>query len=165
MDESENPDGKKNSTGPGSYDVSNCFGFNSEYSAPKTSRFGSAPRQSMAMKTPSPGAVYQIEKCYWNGPDKTSGIGFNCDSRKPLYNEAASANADMVYPQMKTGPAITMAARFKVKNPSESTPGAVYEVHVSRPSLQASQSHFTVTLVVVILYIKRCHVTLDLHVI
>jgi hypothetical protein len=129
MDEIVNPDNKKNSTGPGSYDVSQSFSFNSEYNTPRHSRFGVAPRQSMAMKTPSPGAVYNVDRQYWNGPEKTGGISFNCDSRKPLNGEAAGANADMMWPKLKTGPSVTMGARFQKKNPGESGPGAIYDVH------------------------------------
>jgi hypothetical protein len=129
MDELANPDAKKNSTGPGSYDVSQSYGFNSEYATARHSRFGVAPRQSMAMKTPSPGAVYNVDRQYWNGPEKQLGISFNCDNRKPLNGESASSNADMMWPKLKTGPMLTMGARFKTKNAAESGPGAIYDVH------------------------------------
>lgn len=127
----ENPDAKKNSTGPGSYDVAKGFDFNSEKSASRMTRFGAAPRQSMAMKTPSPGAVYNIDNCYWNGPKKNLAIGFNCDQRPPLYGSGAGSNAEISWPKLPTGPAITMGSRFKEKKLARPTPGAIYDVHVS----------------------------------
>ena len=129
MDESQNPDSKKNSTGPGSYDVSQAFGFNSEYSSSRINKFGVAPRQSMAMKTPSPGAVYDITRQYWNGPDKSNGISFSTESRHPPGTTSAGANADMMWPKLKSGPKITMGARFKPRSLADSGPGAVYDVH------------------------------------
>src|SRR5438105_992470 len=45
MDE-ENPDNKKRSTGPGSYDFAPCFDHNSEYVKKQGSRFACAARQS-----------------------------------------------------------------------------------------------------------------------
>ena len=63
----DNPDAKKRSTGPGSYNPGLCFDHQSESIVHHAARFGAAPRESMAMKTPSPGPVYNIEKCYWNG--------------------------------------------------------------------------------------------------
>jgi hypothetical protein len=53
----------------------------SDYCVHKANRFADAPRQSMDMKTPSPGAVYNVDKCYWNGPVKNIGISFNKDQR------------------------------------------------------------------------------------
>jgi hypothetical protein len=76
-----NPETKKRSTGPGSYNPTRGYPHLSEYPTRTGNRFASAPRQSMAMKTPSPGAVYDITNQYWNGPVKTMGIGFNRDSR------------------------------------------------------------------------------------
>jgi hypothetical protein len=55
----ENPDAKKRSTGPGSYEFANCYDHLSEYQSTHANRFALAPRQSMAMKTPSPGAVFK----------------------------------------------------------------------------------------------------------
>jgi len=128
MDE-ENPDNKKRSTGPGSYDFAPCFDHNSEYMTKAGTRFGCAPRQSMAVKTPSPGAVYNIEKQYWNGPDKSMGIGFVNASRQNLYGSSLGANADMFFPRSETGPSITIASRFKSKKFTGSTPGPIYDVH------------------------------------
>jgi len=48
-------DAKKRNNGPGSYDVMRSYDYNSEYVSRKGFRFGGAPRQSLAMKTPSPG--------------------------------------------------------------------------------------------------------------
>ena len=77
----ENADIKKRSTGPGSYNPTHCYDRLSEYCVHKANRFADAPRQSMDMKTPSPGAVYNVDKCYWNGPEKFNGISFNKDQR------------------------------------------------------------------------------------
>jgi hypothetical protein len=130
MDE-ENPDNKKRSTGPGSYDFANSFDYLSEYVKKEANRFPCAARQSMAQKTPSPGAVYDIEKKYYLGPEKSMGIGFCNASRQPLFNAAASANADMFIPKPETGPAITIAGRHKSKFNTEKSPGPIYDVHVS----------------------------------
>ena len=135
-----NPDAKKSSTGPGSYDTSHSLEFNSEHATSRMTRFGAAPRQSMAMKTPSPGAVYNIEQLFWNGPEKGIAIGFNCDHRPPLYGNSAGSNADMFVPKSSTGVAITIASRFKQKNPGRGTPGAIYDVHVSM-----TKSVYTIT--------------------
>lgn len=126
----ENPDAKKRSTGPGSYDYSGSFDHLSEYSVHNANRFCQAPRQSMAMKTPSPGAVYNVESVYWNGPDKHNGIGFSNSTRQPLYGSALGANADTYIPRPELGPAITIAKRMKPKQLGVSTPGAIYDVHV-----------------------------------
>jgi hypothetical protein len=130
MDE-ENPDSKNMSAGPGSYDYSRSFDYLSEYVSHDANRFPCAPRQSMAMKTPSPGAVYNIEKKYYMGPDKFGGIGFPNASRQPLFTSSTAANADMFIPKPETGPAITIAGRHKPKFVTESSPGPIYDVHVS----------------------------------
>ena len=130
MDE-ENPDAKKRSTGPGSYDYSGCFDHLSEYNTRSANRFGQAPRQSMAMKTPSPGAVYNIQNQFWNGPEKHNGVGFANGTRQPLYGSSLGANADMFFAQPESGPAISIAKRLKVKQLGSASPGAVYDVHVS----------------------------------
>lgn len=120
----DNPDAAKNATGPGSYDVSKGFNVHSEFKHHGACKFSIAQRQSMDMKTPSPGAVYNIEKCYSTGPDRGMPVGFNLDSRKPLYDgEAAGANADPVYPKLPKGISITIGKRFTNKmkrNPSPS---------------------------------------------
>ena len=76
-----NPDAIKRTTGPGSYEFGHCYDNISDYRHRHANRFGGAPRESLELKTPSPGAVYDITKQYWNGPDKGTKIGFNCDSR------------------------------------------------------------------------------------
>eukprot|EP01039_Chlorochromonas_danica_P001774 gene1775-1939_t len=124
----ENPDSKKRATGPGSYDVANSYEFNSEYVSKKGTMFPCAARQSMAMKTPSPGAVYNIEKKYWNGPDTNTGIGFPQSSRQDLFNRSAGADADMFFPRTDRGPAVTIAGRHEYR-PMGSTPGPIYDVH------------------------------------
>jgi hypothetical protein len=127
----ENPDAKKRSTGPGSYDYSGSYDHISEYAVHNANRFSQAARQSMAMKTPSPGAVYNVESVYWNGPDKHNGIGFSNSTRQPLYGSALGANADMFFPKTESGPAVSIAKRLKVKQLGASSPGAIYDVHVS----------------------------------
>jgi hypothetical protein len=130
MDE-ENPDNKKRSTGPGSYEFAGCFDHLSEYAHKEANRFACAPRQSMAVKTPSPGAVYNIEKKYYLGPEKSMGIGFANASRAPMNGKSVTANADMFIPKPETGSAITIAGRPKVaKFLQTPTPGAIYDVHV-----------------------------------
>lgn len=125
----DNPDAKKRSTGPGSYNTGSCYDFSSEYAVKHAARFGAAPRESMAMKTPSPGPVYNIEKKYWNGPDKGKSISFNCDQRKPLYS-GGNVDADMLWPALPKGPSITMAKRIKTKEKGSDTPGAVYNLEL-----------------------------------
>ena len=77
----DNTDAKKRSTGPGTYSFGHCYDRLSDYCVHRANRFADAPRQSMDMKTPSPGAVYNVDKCYWNGPVKNIGISFNKDQR------------------------------------------------------------------------------------
>ena len=81
MVEQNNADAIKRSTGPGSYEFAHCYDRMSEFKKQQGNRFALAPRESLDLKTPSPGAVYDITKQYWNGPDKGIKIGFNCDSR------------------------------------------------------------------------------------
>lgn len=132
----ENPDTKKRSTGPGSYQFGECYDHLSEYARHEANRFPCAPRQSMAVKTPSPGAVYNIEKKYYNGPEKPKAVGFANASRNQLFGDSTSANADMFIPRADYGPAITIATRPKPKMLNTSTsPGAVYDVHVSSLSI------------------------------
>jgi hypothetical protein len=130
MDE-ENPDAKKRSTGPGSYEFAGCFDHLSEYSVKGANRFSQAPRQSMAMKTPSPGAVYNIENTFWNGPEKNLGIGFANSARGALYGSSLGANADMYFEKAEKGKGVSIAKRLKIKELGSSSPGAIYDVHVS----------------------------------
>jgi hypothetical protein len=123
----DNPDAKKRSTGPGSYDIQHAPKFLSMYLNHNASRFATAARQSMDMKTPSPGAVYNIEKVYWNGPDTGKAISFNCDKRRPLY-DGEPTDADMVWPALPKKPGITMAKRIARKEKGSDTPGAHYKI-------------------------------------
>jgi hypothetical protein len=125
----ENPDAKKRTTGPGSYNIDRCFDSLSEYATHKASRFGGAAREGMNMKTPSPGAVYDTANVFKHGKDKNIKISFNCDKRRPLHNSSASENADMLWPKLDRGPAITIGKRLKHRSKGDDTPGAVYEVH------------------------------------
>eukprot|EP01038_Epipyxis_sp_PR26KG_P005932 gene5932-8179_t len=126
----DNPDAKTRSNGPGSYDVVHCFDHLSEYVKKNGNRFPNAARQSMALKTPSPGAVYNIDNAFYMGPEKKMGIGFGNSSRQPLFNSSAGADADMFIPKYETGPAITISKRFNSKSTTSLTPGAVYDVHL-----------------------------------
>jgi hypothetical protein len=128
----ENPDNKKRSTGPGSYQFSECYDHNSEYGKHEANRFACAARQSMAVKTPSPGAVYNIEKKYYRGPEKPMGVGFANANRQAPIGKSVSANADMFVPKPDYGSAITMAGKPKPKTlNTQTSPGAVYDAHVS----------------------------------
>ena len=125
----DNPDRAKNSTGPGSYNPGESYDYNSEYITKSGNRFACAARASMAVKTPSPGPVYNIENCFWNGPIKNQGIGFANSVRQPLYGSTDTANADMFMPKVESGTSITIAKKFKgVKNSSAATPGPIYNV-------------------------------------
>jgi len=115
-------------TGPGSYDVGDCFDFLSEYKTKRVSKFGVAARPKMNMKTPSPGAVYNVGKTYWNGPEKTLEIAFNCDQRKDPGAQSCTSEADLFVPKSQTGTAITIAKRFNIKNNTSSNPGPIYDV-------------------------------------
>jgi hypothetical protein len=119
----------KSSTGPGSYDFSHCYDKCSEYPTKMGNRFAAAPRQSMAVKTPSPGAVYHIEHQYYTGPEKNKGISFNCDTRPPLYN-ASSSNAEVLPLKLPKGPSISIGARLKRKDLISTTPGAIYNINM-----------------------------------
>jgi len=125
----DNPDAKKRSTGPGSYNTGPCYDKCSNWLVHHAARFGAAPRESMAIKTPSPGAVYNIEKTYYTGPDKGKAISFNCDQRKPLYN-GGNTDADMLWPSLPKGPSITFGKRISVKEKGSDTPGAVYSYNM-----------------------------------
>lgn len=132
----ENPDNKKRSTGPGSYEYSGCFDHISEYAVHVANRFPCAARQSMAQKTPSPGAVYNIEKTYYRGPEKPLAVGFPTSARRPLFNPSAAANADMFIPRTDYGPGKTIAGRPSGKKYfDQATPGCIYDVQVSYLSL------------------------------
>lgn len=143
MDETD-PDAKKRSTGPGSYDFRHSFDHLSEYSVHQANRFGCAPRQSMAIKTPSPGAVYNTEKLYWNGPEKGQAISFPRSGRGALYGASLGANADMFIPKPEIGPAITIAKRTKLKQLGADAPGAVYDYHVSKAASNSVTVYVTI---------------------
>jgi hypothetical protein len=127
-DTSENP-AAKSSTGPGSYDPAGCYDHLSEYAMKKGNRFSASARESMAMKTPSPGPVYNIDKQFYTGAEKNEGIGFNCDSRKDSKPLPAGAGADMVLVKMPKSVAITIGKRFKQKTGAGTSPGNIYNAH------------------------------------
>ena len=124
-----NPDAKKRSTGPGSYHVEQCYNSSSEYPTRRAFRFGGAPRQSMAVKTPSPGAVYNTEGLFPTGSDKVIPVGFGSDVRRPLNGVPASQNADMLWPALPKGKAVSIGAKLNKKSRFGGTPGAIYDVH------------------------------------
>lgn len=121
---------KKRTNGPGSYEVLRSIDRLSDYHTRSAYRFGNASRESMVVKTPSPGAIYNIKNVYWNGPDDKIAIGFNCDRRKPLYTSTTSVNAEPVYPKLPQGPAISMGKKLKQKPKSSDVPGPIYDVQV-----------------------------------
>lgn len=125
----DNPDAKTRSTGPGSYHAEQCYNFSSEYPAHSGFRFGGAPRQSMAVKTPSPGAVYNTEGLYSSGSNKTIPIGFGTDVRRPLDGVPASQNADMLWPTLAKGKSVSIGKKLNKKSRFGGTPGAIYDVH------------------------------------
>lgn len=136
MDE-VNPDAKKSSTGPGSYHPERGYNFHSEYVRREAPRFSSAPRQSMAIKTASPGAIYNIEKQFYRGPDKFIGISFPTSTRQELYSISTN-HAEILNPKLPKSNAITIAKRIPVKLRASDSPGAVYDVHVSIITLRIS---------------------------
>jgi hypothetical protein len=81
MSEESNSDAVKRRAGPGTYESSTCYDKVSDYTNKQGNRFSLAPRESLDLKTPSPGPVYVISNQYWNGADKGIKIGFNCDTR------------------------------------------------------------------------------------
>lgn len=102
----------KNSTlGPGSYNVAKGFGFNSEFLQRPAYKFNISQRQSMVMKTPSPGAVYNLGQCYYTGPDRGLMISFSMDARRPL-NNTSCINSDPVCPKLPSGRSITIGKRL-----------------------------------------------------
>jgi hypothetical protein len=119
----DNPDAKKRSTGPGSYDIQHAPNFLSSYIRHDAARFSIARRESMAEKTPSPGAVYNIQNQYWNGPVKTQKIGFNKDKRRPLYS-GGGGDADMLWPSLPKGRSVTIGKKLPRKEKGSDTPGA-----------------------------------------
>jgi hypothetical protein len=125
----DNPDAKKRSTGPGSYHAEGCYEFSSEYPTRRAFRFGGSARQSMAQKTPSPGAVYNTDGLYNSGSNKTIPIAFGTDVRRPLNGMPASQNADMLWPALPKGKSVTIGSKLNKKSRFGGTPGAIYDVH------------------------------------
>lgn len=79
---------------------------------------------------PSPGAVYNIERQYWNGKEKPEAITFPNSTRQSLYGTSLNANADLFFPRTERGPSITIAKRFKPKLLGANSPGAVKPSHL-----------------------------------
>ena len=122
-------DNENGTTGPGSYNPEKGYEVISEKVYHGAQRFGGAARESMVMKTPSPGPVYNVGQTYYNGPDKTLAIGFNQDHRKPLNTgDTASKDADMFLPKPTYGTARSIAGKLKRKEKGSDTPGAIYNI-------------------------------------
>lgn len=81
MAEEINSDAIKRRAGPGTYECSNCYDKVSSFSTKQGHRFGIAPRESLDLKTLSPGPVYVISNQYWNGAENGIKVGFNRDTR------------------------------------------------------------------------------------
>jgi hypothetical protein len=127
----ENPDSKKRSTGPGSYDVEHSHDHLSEYISRKGNMFSCAARKGMDVKTPSPGAVYNIEKKYWNGVEKSGGTTFSQATRQNPFDRSIAKDAELFFPKPDMGPSITIAGKHSYKLVGCVSPGPVYDVHVS----------------------------------
>ena len=128
------PEGSRingSSNGPGSYDVSKGYQFHSEYPMKRANRFATYPRQSMDMKTISPGAVYDTDKVYFNGPDKRLPITFKSDTRFPEMQSSIS-NTQLFIPKSETGPAITIAKRLNRVEVGHDSPGNIYNVNYQK---------------------------------
>lgn len=121
---------KKNTVGPGTYEVLRCIDKTSDYRTRRSSRFGNASRESMVMRTPSPGAIYNLRNSYWNGPENRISIGFNCDQRKPLYTATTGADADAVNPRPPVTRSITIGKKIYTKPRNMDVPGPIYDVLV-----------------------------------
>ena len=124
-----NPDNKKRSTGPGSYHVEQCYNACSEYPTRRSFRFSGAPRQSMAEKTPSPGAVYNTDGLFNSGSNKTIPISFGNDIRRPLDGVPAGVNAEMLWPALPKGKSVSIGKKLNKSSRFGGTPGAIYDVH------------------------------------
>lgn len=73
------------------------------------------------------GAVYNIERQYWNGKEKPEAITFPNSTRQSLNGASLNANADLFFPRTERGPAITIAKRFKPKLLGANSPGTVVD--------------------------------------
>jgi len=122
--------------GPGSYKVDKEFLISSEARNKEAPRFQDAPREGMESKAKNPGPIYNIEKKYKNGVEKSMGIGFGRSKRKALHSSNA---ADAIYAPKVEIPDFAVAFgsgdRFKYEpkfSLTMSTPGPIYEVHNPR---------------------------------
>jgi len=123
--------------GPGSYKVDNEFKVSSEQHYIEAPRFPDAPRQSMANMNGTPGPIYNVEKSYKNGVEKTMGIGFGRSKRKALHQSGA---ADAMYSPKVEVPNFAVAfgagERFKYEAKFSLTatggPGPIYNVNDSK---------------------------------
>ncbi len=121
--------------GPGSYKRDKEFLISSESRNKEAPRFKDAPRESMALNNGTPGPIYNVEKKYKNGVQKTLGIGFGRSKRKSLHLTSA---ADAMYAPKVDVPNFAVAfgegdrfryeAKFSLTN---TTPGPIYNVNHS----------------------------------
>ena len=119
--------------GPGSYKLDKEFLVSSEMHFIEAPRFQDAPRESMALKTCTPGPIYNIEKVYKRGKEESLGVSFGRSKRKNLH---ASSAADALYAPKLDRPdfAVSFGAgdRFHYEpkfSLTMSTPGPIYNVN------------------------------------
>ncbi|GMI26608.1 hypothetical protein TeGR_g4847 [Tetraparma gracilis] len=119
--------------GPGSYKRDKEFLISSESRNKEAPRFQDAPRQGMANMNGTPGPIYNVEKKYKRGVEKSIGIGFGRSKRKNLHLTSA---ADAMYAPKVEVPNFAVAFgegdRFKYEakySLTDGTPGPIYEVH------------------------------------
>lgn len=127
-------DASNSGNGPGSYVYGDCFNHLSEKTSHHAGRFPRSQRQSMAMRTPSPGAIYNLGNTYWNGPVKTLPVRFNRDQRPAMNQESLTANADMLWPSLPRTPSVTIASRIPRRLQMGAGPGKIYDIKVRSAS-------------------------------
>ncbi|GMI26999.1 hypothetical protein TrCOL_g6175 [Triparma columacea] len=122
--------------GPGSYKRDKEFLISSESRNKEAPRFKDAPRESLASKNGNPGPIYNVEKKYKNGVEKSIGIGFGRSKRKNLHLTSA---ADAMYAPKVEVPNFAVAFgsgdRFKYEakfSLTSTMPGPIYNVHNPR---------------------------------
>lgn len=122
--------------GPGSYKRDKEFLISSEAINKEAPRFQDAPREGMALKTCTPGPIYNIEKVYKRGKEESLGVSFGRSKRKNLHEGSA---ADALYAPKVDRPdfAVSFGAgdRFHYEpkfSLTMSTPGPIYNVNDPR---------------------------------
>jgi hypothetical protein len=113
--------------GPGKYNIEYSLDVSSEHMVHNAPKFGSDVRQSLELKTPSPGAVYDTEGLNRFGRDKTIKISFNCDDRPPLHYPICTKNVDFFTPSLPKGRQASFGRRLPEAKKGVDTPGAIYD--------------------------------------